>query len=314
MLYEIDEQGVAKKREWAQYHLTEDTLWVALLTLEQAEQVANVLPLAPLIVKHCSRIDVTFHSELILESDVFYGNLTVVNPMHLEQNRKQCGIVLCRRYLLIVQTLDEDGMFRELLANAVKSCETKASPALVLGAFLTELLKGGNEALEHYEKQMVTMEQELVENRIDGSFNKEIFYMKKRLFVLKNYYEQLVDVGEHLLSYQEDVFKCRPQRALLRFVEKAKRLSQNTQDVREGLVHLREALDASLEYDLNRIMKLFTVVTTIFLPLSLIAGWYGMNFEFMPELSWRYGYAAVGGVSIAVVLICILVFRRFHLL
>ena len=43
----------------------------------------------------------------------------------------------------------------------------------------------------------------------------------------------------------------------------------------------------------NRIMKLLTVVTTVCMPLSLIAGWYGMNFMNMPELHWAYGYPAV---------------------
>ena len=40
-------------------------------------------------------------------------------------------------------------------------------------------------------------------------------------------------------------------------------------------------------------MKLFTMVTIIFQPLTLIVGWYGMNFKYMPELNWKYGYLAV---------------------
>ena len=56
------------------------------------------------------------------------------------------------------------------------------------------------------------------------------------------------------------------------------RLSTNTELLRENLVHLREAYQAAQDYSLNSTMKLFTVVTTIFLPLSVIVGWYGMNF------------------------------------
>ena len=48
-------------------------------------------------------------------------------------------------------------------------------------------------------------------------------------------------------------------------------------------------------------MKTLTVVTAIFLPLTLIAGWYGMNFSYMPELHWRYGYPLVIGLSILIV-------------
>ena len=63
----------------------------------------------------------------------------------------------------------------------------------------------------------------------------------------------------------------------------------------------------------NRIMKLLTVVTTVCMPLSLIAGWYGMNFIGMPELSWEYGYPTVIALSALVVGCSILYFRKKHL-
>jgi magnesium transporter len=57
-------------------------------------------------------------------------------------------------------------------------------------------------------------------------------------------------------------------------------------------------------------MKFFTVVTTIFLPLTLIVGWYGMNFKYMPELTWKYGYFAVIILMIAVVIACLILFKK----
>ena len=49
-------------------------------------------------------------------------------------------------------------------------------------------------------------------------------------------------------------------------------------------------------------MKIFTVITSIFFPLTIIVGWYGMNFESMPEFKWRYGYVYVILLSVATVL------------
>jgi magnesium transporter len=57
-------------------------------------------------------------------------------------------------------------------------------------------------------------------------------------------------------------------------------------------------------------MKLFTVVTTIFLPLTLIVGWYGMNFTTMPELGWSFGYVYVILLSIIVAIICYIFFKK----
>ena len=57
-------------------------------------------------------------------------------------------------------------------------------------------------------------------------------------------------------------------------------------------------------------MTVLTVITTIFMPLTLIAGWYGMNFVNMPELGWKYGYPVVIVVSAAVVAFCLILFKK----
>ena len=64
-----------------------------------------------------------------------------------------------------------------------------------------------------------------------------------------------------------------------------------------------------MDIEQNEIMKIFTVLSAVFLPLTLIAGWYGMNFS-MPEYGWALGYPMVIVLSIAVCTACILFFRR----
>ena len=59
----------------------------------------------------------------------------------------------------------------------------------------------------------------------------------------------------------------------------------------------------------NRIITLLTVVTTIFMPLTLIVGWYGMNFKYMPELNSAYGYPAVIIVSVVIVVVSLIFFK-----
>jgi magnesium transporter len=61
---------------------------------------------------------------------------------------------------------------------------------------------------------------------------------------------------------------------------------------------------------MNEIMKVLTIMASVFIPLTFIAGVYGMNFQFMPELTWRWGYAAIWGVFIFLTLGMLFVFRR----
>ena len=60
---------------------------------------------------------------------------------------------------------------------------------------------------------------------------------------------------------------------------------------------------------MNEIMKVLTIMASIFIPLTFIAGIYGMNFEYIPELKWRWGYFAIWGVMLGCVAGMVLYFR-----
>ena len=61
---------------------------------------------------------------------------------------------------------------------------------------------------------------------------------------------------------------------------------------------------------MNSVMKFLTVLSSIFLPLTLVTSWYGMNFANMPELEWQYGYIGVIGLCVAVSVVCIGIFKK----
>ena len=82
------------------------------------------------------------------------------------------------------------------------------------------------------------------------------------------------------------------------------------QSLRESVAQLREAYQSQLSIQQNDLMKIFTVVTAVFLPLTLLVGWYGMNFVGMPELGWRYGYPAVIVLSVLIVAWLLWYFRK----
>ena len=88
------------------------------------------------------------------------------------------------------------------------------------------------------------------------------------------------------------------------------RLKNQAQMLREYGVQIQELFQAEIDIRQNRIMKILTIVTTLFLPLTLVTGWYGMNFTYMPELTWKYGYLAVTIMSVAVVLVCIWIMKK----
>ena len=79
---------------------------------------------------------------------------------------------------------------------------------------------------------------------------------------------------------------------------------------RDMLSSMLDLYLSTISNRMNEVMKMLTIIATIFIPLTFIAGIYGMNFDFMPELHWRWGYFAVWGLMLAVALVLLVYFKR----
>ena len=95
-----------------------------------------------------------------------------------------------------------------------------------------------------------------------------------------------------------------------KFTHRAERLQNHVKLLRENMLQLRELYQSMQDARQNKIMGILTIVTTFFLPLTLITGWYGMNFAYMPELKWRYGYLSVIIVSLIIAIGEIIYFKK----
>lgn len=86
--------------------------------------------------------------------------------------------------------------------------------------------------------------------------------------------------------------------------------SENLSMYREMIVNLLDLHHSSLTYKTNHVMRVLTIITTIFVPLTFLVGVYGMNFQNMPETKWEYGYFYVLGVMAVTVVLMVIYFKR----
>ena len=140
------------------------------------------------------------------------------------------------------------------------------------------------------------------------------FLIAEDVLYLQTIEEEISDLEEQLLEHlpkqlPRKILSCRKQ--INRFHSY---LHNHVEMLREYIIQLRELYQSQMDIEQNRIMTLLTIVTTIFMPLTLIAGWYGMNFSNMPMLGWKYGYPAVIVVSVLVIAAEIAYFRKKKML
>ncbi len=196
----------------------------------------------------------------------------------------------------------------DLLSDALSGEVTPLSPERLLLLFLERLNAGGTEALEDLEQEITDLEDALITER-KRSAVREIISLRQRLMTYKRHYEQLLSVLDMLEENDDELLSAAGMRTLKIISSRADRLYHAVLNLRDYVTQVRESYQAQVDISLNNIMKIFTVITAIFLPLTLIVGWYGMNFQ-MPEYGWRYGYLAVIALSVAVVIACMVFFKR----
>ena len=133
---------------------------------------------------------------------------------------------------------------------------------------------------------------------------------EEALLRLKRYYEQLDSIFDELAENDNGLLGKQNTRRFANLGNRMERYLNAVQSLRESVAQLREAYQSQLSIQQNDLMKIFTVVTAVFLPLTLLAGWYGMNFANMPELQWKYGYPAVILMSVGIVAALVIYFKK----
>jgi magnesium transporter len=135
------------------------------------------------------------------------------------------------------------------------------------------------------------------------SLKKELIFLRKALYPLREALSKLIKgesefIHEDNLPYFADVYDHVAH--LIDSLDTYKDLTSSLLDIHINAMNTR----------MNEVMKVLTVISTIFMPLTFIVGVYGMNFVFMPELNWKWGYFGVWAIMIAVVIAMLSFFRR----
>ena len=205
--------------------------------------------------------------------------------------------------------IDDTGAASAIVNGVIRTKKWKL-PSLerFLYDFLDQIVKDDLRLMEKYESELDSMEQAIIdgdENLPSGRLND----IRNDIRYLRIHYEQLMDLAAEFEENENGFFKYENLRFFRLFINRAERLHEASMSLRDYTMQLRDLYKAHLDQKQNRIMTVLTVVTTIFMPLTLIVGWYGMNFRYMPELEWRWSYPVVIAASVVIVVVSLIFFK-----
>jgi len=175
--------------------------------------------------------------------------------------------------------------------------------------FLVSFIEDDLHYLELFEHEISKVEEDIL-NANYNEFNYKMLSIKKEISRMYRYYSQLTALGEALSENEMDFFGKDEIATFRVFTERSSRLQFEAQLLREYAMQVQEVYQSEISIRQNDVMKVLTIVTMIFLPLTLIVGWFGMNFEYMPELGWKYSYPLVIVFCIFVVILCLWIFKK----
>ena len=206
---------------------------------------------------------------------------------------------------------DEDFSMRLIRRIKRKKTHQGETKERFIYNFIAEFMSRDQEILMQYEKILMRMEEDVMQGKIEN-FQRELMPIRRKLLTLRGYYDEMMDMGTELEENENGFFAKKQLKYFGTLSNRADRLMGRTAHLLEYAQQVRDLYQAQVDAKQNSNMQFLTVLSTIFFPLTLITGWYGMNFENMPEL--KNGYPGVIALSLIVIVVCILIFKKKKIL
>ena len=163
--------------------------------------------------------------------------------------------------------------------------------------------------LETLGERIEDLEEVLVSNPTQESAH-TLYHLKREMISLRRAIWPLREVVSGLQRSESPLIRPETGLYLRDVYDHTIQVMDTVETQRDMLSGMLDIYLTSVSNRMNEVMKVLTIIATIFIPLTFIAGVYGMNFKFMPELEWRWGYAVIWIVMLAICLFMLIQFRR----
>lgn len=299
---------------------TNSVSWVDIQGLGSADtlnSLGNVFKLHRLVLEDIVNMGERPKIEEYDEQLVIIARMVVPKHDTCGFYSEQVSFVLGRHYLLTLQEEPEHDCF-DPVRNRVqrsKGVIRKRGADYLAYALLDSIIDGFFPVLERYGEKIEELEEEVIQNPTNQTLHK-IYQVRRELLQLRRSIWPQRDAINTLIRDSSDLISEEVQFHLRDCYDHIVQVIEMVETYRELASGLMDVYMSAVGNKMNEVMKLLTVVSAIFIPLTFIAGIYGMNFNTekspynMPELNWYLGYPLCLGVMATIACILLTIFKK----
>jgi magnesium transporter len=239
----------------------------------------------------------------------------ILKMLHYNKNSEKIGseqfsLVLGSNFLLSFQEIQGDVFktVRERIRKP-KSRIRKAGCDYLAYALIDAIVDHYYLILEKLGENIEALEEDLLENPSPETLQtlhemkREMIYLRKQIWPIRELINSLVKGESSLINESTGLFFRDIYDHTIQIIDTI----ESYRDILSGMLDIYLS---TLSNKMNEVMKVLTIIATIFIPITFVAGIYGMNFKFMPELEWRWGYAMVWAIIVVAIGIMVGFFKK----
>ena len=309
----LDEKQLKNIEEAFTYENKETITWInvnGLNHVNEIEKLGKDFELHPLIIEDIAN---TKQRPKLDEHEEYVFVVLKMLYFDQEQNLKfeNISFVQGSNYLLSFQESDGDvfDSVRERLRNSKGRVRSQGADYL-LYALMDAIVDNYFNLMEVMGEKIEELEENLFEEKSNNDLIQEIHNLKREILRIRRAVYPLRDVVNRMDKVEASLVTEKTQLYLRDLYDHVIQVSESIDIQRELIWSLMDMYMTTISNRMNEVMKVLTIMATIFIPLTFIAGVYGMNFENIPELKFQYGYFVLWGIMVVVFLGMLYYFKR----
>ena len=289
------------------------TTWInidGLSNTSEIEKLGKYYELHPLIVEDI--VNTNQRPKIDEYQDYLYivAKMLYIKPDG-ELENEHISFVIGKDYVLSFQEAGGDVFdgVRERLSRGNGKIRSRGADYLVF-ALLDAIVDNYFVVIEEMSDKIEDLEEQLFSSEPGADLTFEIQELKRTMLRIRRAVFPLREVVSRMEKIEHELIKPQTVNYIRDLYDHAIQVSENIEIYREMTWSLMDMYMSTISHRMNEVMKVLTIIATIFIPLTFIAGIYGMNFEYMPELQWRWSYFVLWGIMILIFLGMLYFFKR----